>query len=134
MEIGCQLPMQGPVATRDALMTFARQAEAHGMAPLWPFQIRGKQADEMLRVFKELWTSEHPTFEGEFYRVRDIGFAPKPVQKPHPPIWVGDSAGAFRRVVGLGDGRQGRSRAHAGAARPGRHQAPPGRRSVMEHA
>ena len=84
MEIGCQLPMQGPVATRDALMTFARQAEAHGMAPLWPFQIRGKQADEMLRVFKELWTSEHPTFEGEFYRVRDIGFAPKPVQKPHP--------------------------------------------------
>src|SRR3989442_3808205 len=35
MDIGCQLPMQGPVATRDALVTFARQAEAHGMASLW---------------------------------------------------------------------------------------------------
>jgi alkanesulfonate monooxygenase SsuD/methylene tetrahydromethanopterin reductase-like flavin-dependent oxidoreductase (luciferase family) len=35
MDIGCQLPMQGPVASRDALMTFARQAEAHDMASLW---------------------------------------------------------------------------------------------------
>jgi probable F420-dependent oxidoreductase len=70
-----------------------------------PFAMRGRQADEMLRVFKELWTSDRPTFDGEFYRFSDIGFAPKPVQKPHPPIWVGgDSAGAFRRVVTLGDG------------------------------
>jgi alkanesulfonate monooxygenase SsuD/methylene tetrahydromethanopterin reductase-like flavin-dependent oxidoreductase (luciferase family) len=44
-------------------------------------------------------------FEGEFYRFRDLGFAPKPVQKPHPPLWVGgDSPGAFRRVITLGDG------------------------------
>jgi len=35
MDIGCQLPMQGPVATRDALVTFARQAEGLGMASLW---------------------------------------------------------------------------------------------------
>jgi len=186
MDIGCQLPMQGPVATRDAVATFARQAEGLGMASLWvsdhvvfpftssgylepvtllaaaamcttkarlgasvfvlghrhpvlmakmlttidtlsngrlicgvgvgwwkqeieilgaPFNARGRQADEMLRVFKELWTSDRPRFDGEFYRFDDIGFAPKPVQKPHPPIWVGgDSAGAFRRVVTLGDG------------------------------
>jgi alkanesulfonate monooxygenase SsuD/methylene tetrahydromethanopterin reductase-like flavin-dependent oxidoreductase (luciferase family) len=52
-----------------------------------------------------LWTADNPAFEGEFFRFRDIGFAPKPVQKPHPPIWVGgDSAGAFRRVTTLGDG------------------------------
>jgi probable F420-dependent oxidoreductase len=70
-----------------------------------PFHARGRQADEALRVFKELWTAEQPSFEGEFFRFRDIGFAPKPVQKPHPPIWVGgDSPGAFRRVVTLGDG------------------------------
>src|SRR5207245_2269509 len=70
-----------------------------------PFHARGRQADEMLRVFKELWTSDRPAFNGEFYRFDDIGFAPKPVQKPHPPIWVGgDSAGAFRRVIELGDG------------------------------
>jgi probable F420-dependent oxidoreductase len=70
-----------------------------------PFHARGRQADEMLRVFKELWTADEPRFDGEFYRFRDLGFAPKPVQKPHPPIWVGgDSPGAFRRVVTLGDG------------------------------
>jgi probable F420-dependent oxidoreductase len=70
-----------------------------------PFSARGRQADEALRVFKELWTAEHPSFQGEFFRFRDIGFAPKPIQKPHPPIWVGgDSPGAFRRVVTLGDG------------------------------
>jgi len=70
-----------------------------------PFHARGRQADEALRVFKELWTSDSPRFEGEFFRFRDLGFAPKPVQKPHPPIWVGGaSPAAFRRVVTLGDG------------------------------
>src|SRR5256885_13157825 len=70
-----------------------------------PFHQRGRQADEILCVFKELWTSDNPRFEGEFYRFSDVGFAPKPVQKPHPPIWVGgDSPGALRRVVELGDG------------------------------
>jgi probable F420-dependent oxidoreductase len=200
MEIGCHLPTQGPVATREALLTFAREAERRDIASLWvsdhvvfprtatgsypggrfphppdqpylepvavlaaaavctmrarigasvfilghrhpvvmakmlttidalsngrlicgvgvgwwkeeldilgaPFHARGRQADEILRVFKALWTAENPSFEGEFFRFRDIGFAPKPVQKPHPPIWVGgDSPGAFRRVVTLGDG------------------------------
>jgi hypothetical protein len=35
MDIGCQLPMQGPVATREAVVTFAREAERHRMASLW---------------------------------------------------------------------------------------------------
>jgi probable F420-dependent oxidoreductase len=70
-----------------------------------PFHARGRQADEALRVFKALWTEENPSFQGEFFNFRDIGFAPKPLQKPHPPLWVGgDSPGAFRRVVTLGDG------------------------------
>jgi probable F420-dependent oxidoreductase len=70
-----------------------------------PFHQRGRQADEIVRVWKELWTSDHPHFQGEFYQFDDIGFAPKPVQKPHPPILVGgDSPGAFRRVATLGDG------------------------------
>jgi len=70
-----------------------------------PFHTRGRQGDEMLRVFKELWTSDNPRFDGEFYRFSNIGFAPKPVQKPHPPLWIGgNSPGALRRVVTLGDG------------------------------
>jgi len=70
-----------------------------------PFTRRGRQADEILKVFATLWSDDNPSFEGEFFRFRDLGFAPKPVQKPRPPIWVGgDSPGAFRRVVTLGDG------------------------------
>jgi len=70
-----------------------------------PFQARGRHGDEILRAFKALWTEDDPRLDGEFFRFRDLGFAPKPVQKPHPPIWVGgDSPGAFRRVVTLGDG------------------------------
>ena len=70
-----------------------------------PFHRRGRYTDEAIRAFKELWTSDKPAMDGEFVKFRDIGFAPKPVQKPHPPIWVGgDSPGAFRRVVTLGDG------------------------------
>jgi probable F420-dependent oxidoreductase len=70
-----------------------------------PYAKRGRQADEIIRSFKTLWTDERPSFEGQFFKFRDIGFAPKPVQKPHPPIWVGGrSAAAFRRVVTLGDG------------------------------
>jgi probable F420-dependent oxidoreductase len=70
-----------------------------------PFHQRGRHGDEILRIFTTLWSADNPTFEGEFFRFRDIGFAPKPVQKPHPPLWVGgDSPGAFRRVVAFGDG------------------------------
>src|SRR6185436_9479861 len=54
-----------------------------------PFHQRGRQADEILRAFKILWSETNPTLDGEFFKFRDLGFAPKPVQKPHPPIWVG---------------------------------------------
>src|SRR5882724_4155617 len=200
MDIGCHLPTQGPLATREALVTFAQEAEKRKVASLWisdhvifprqatgsypggrfphppdkaylepvvaltaaavcttrarlgssvfilghrhpvvmakmltsidalsngrlicgvgvgwwkeeleilgaPFHARGRHADEILRAFKALWTEDNPRLDGEFFRFRDLGFAPKPVQKPHPPIWVGgDSPGAFRRVVTLGDG------------------------------
>jgi probable F420-dependent oxidoreductase len=203
MEIGCHLPTQGPLATSEALVTFARRAEEHHMASLWvsdhvvfpkestsrysggrfphapdtpylepvvvlaaasmctqrarlgasvfilghrnpivmakmlttidtlsggrlicgvgvgwwaeefaalgvPFKTRGRQADEIIRVFKELWTADAPQFDGEFFRFSKIGFAPKPAQKPHPPIWVGgNSAAALRRAVALGDGWHG---------------------------
>jgi probable F420-dependent oxidoreductase len=69
------------------------------------FARRGRQADEALRVFKTLWTEREPRFIGEFYRVADVGFAPKPLQTPHPPIWIGgNTSAALRRVVALGDG------------------------------
>lgn len=69
-----------------------------------PYDKRGAVGDEYLRVFKELWTNENPTFEGEYCRFSNILFAPKPVQKPHPPIWVGgESPPALRRAGRFAD-------------------------------
>jgi probable F420-dependent oxidoreductase len=60
---------------------------------------RGSVGDEYLRAFKELWTSDSPTFEGKYCRFSNVAFAPKPVQKPHPPIWTGgESPAALRRA------------------------------------
>jgi len=60
---------------------------------------RGAVGDEYIRAFKELWTSDNPAFEGKYCRFSNVAFAPKPVQKPHPPIWTGgESPAALRRA------------------------------------
>ena len=70
-----------------------------------PFADRGAVTNEYLQAFKELWTSDNPTFEGEYCRFSDLKFLPKPVQQPHPPIWVGgQSRRAIRRAAELGNG------------------------------
>ncbi|HXH14370.1 MAG TPA: TIGR03619 family F420-dependent LLM class oxidoreductase [Alphaproteobacteria bacterium] len=70
-----------------------------------PFKERGAVTDEYIRAFKELWTSDDPSFEGKYCRFSNISFLPKPVQKPHPPIWVGgESRRALRRTAELGNG------------------------------
>ena len=69
-----------------------------------PFEERGAVTDEYIRAYKELWTSDNPTFEGKYCRFSDITFLPKPVQQPHPPIWVGgESRAAIRRAGQQGD-------------------------------
>ncbi len=69
-----------------------------------PFEQRGKVTAEYLQVFKTLWTEDDPRFDGEFVQFDNISFLPKPVQKPHPPIWVGgESKAAMRRTVRHGD-------------------------------
>ena len=70
-----------------------------------PFEERGAVTDEYIRAFKELWTEDNPLFEGKYISFDDISFLPKPVQKPHPPIWVGgESRPALRRTAELADG------------------------------
>jgi alkanesulfonate monooxygenase SsuD/methylene tetrahydromethanopterin reductase-like flavin-dependent oxidoreductase (luciferase family) len=69
------------------------------------FDRRGTVSDEWLRIFKTLWTQDPASFEGEFYRFQALRCLPQPVQKPHPPIWIGGhSAPALRRVARHGDG------------------------------
>jgi alkanesulfonate monooxygenase SsuD/methylene tetrahydromethanopterin reductase-like flavin-dependent oxidoreductase (luciferase family) len=69
-----------------------------------PFAERGKVTDEYVRAFRALWTEERPRFEGSYTTFENIIFEPKPVQRPHPPIWVGgESPPALRRAARLGD-------------------------------
>ena len=70
-----------------------------------PFPERGSVTDEYLLACRELWTADNPRFEGKYVKFANILFEPKPVQKPHPPIWVGGESGpALRRTARLGDG------------------------------
>ena len=72
-----------------------------------PFAQRGAICDEYILALKELWTSDQPHFQGRFCSFGPLTFSPKPVQQPHPPIWIaGDSDRALRRAVELGDGWQ----------------------------
>ncbi|HWA80228.1 MAG TPA: TIGR03619 family F420-dependent LLM class oxidoreductase [Acetobacteraceae bacterium] len=69
-----------------------------------PFAERGAVTDEYLHAFRTLWTSETPRFAGKYVAFDGIIFEPKPVQHPHPPIWVGGESGpALRRTARLGD-------------------------------
>jgi probable F420-dependent oxidoreductase len=68
------------------------------------FERRGAHADEGLAIIKTLWSEAEADFEGDFYRFKAAAMGPKPVQAPHPPIYIGgNSAAALRRVARFGD-------------------------------
>jgi probable F420-dependent oxidoreductase len=68
-----------------------------------PFAERGAMTDEYLLAMRELWTSATPSFAGKYTQFGGLVFEPKPVQKPHPPIWVGGhSTAALRRTAQFG--------------------------------
>lgn len=70
-----------------------------------PYDRRGAASNEYIRAFRALWSTENPSFDGEFVTFRNIMFEPKPVQRPGPPIWVGGEGRAARkRAATLGDG------------------------------
>lgn len=78
-----------------------REFEALGI----PFNQRGAMTDEYLQALKVIWTSDTPSFEGKFVRFKDVTIEPKPVQKPHPPIFIGgNTKAAMKRAAQLGDG------------------------------
>lgn len=69
-----------------------------------PLQGRGAQYVEMIELIKRLWTEDKVTFEGERYPVRDFTLEPKPVQRPHPPLWLGGWGKlSVKRAAVLGD-------------------------------
>ena len=70
-----------------------------------PFEHRGSRAVEQVQLLKRLWTEDNVTHKGRFYNVENLSLGPRPIQKPHPPIWTGGSAEiAFKRAGTWADG------------------------------
>jgi probable F420-dependent oxidoreductase len=74
----------------------AEEFEALGVR----FDQRGRMADEYLEAMSVLWTEDAPSYDGRYVRFADIRFEPKPLQKPHPPLWIGgNSPASLRRAA-----------------------------------
>jgi probable F420-dependent oxidoreductase len=71
----------------------------HGTDP----RTRGALMDERMRAIRLLWTEEEAEFHGEYVDFERSYCWPKPVQRPHPPIYVGGGDAAFGRVAEYGD-------------------------------
>jgi probable F420-dependent oxidoreductase len=70
-----------------------------------PFAHRGSRAVEQVQLMKRLWTEDNVTHKGRFYNVENLTVGPKPIQKPHPPIWTGGGAEvALKRAGTWADG------------------------------
>jgi probable F420-dependent oxidoreductase len=65
------------------------------------FRYRGLYLDETLQLWRHLWNSPDEPFNGRFIKLPRAAFAPGPIQRPGPPIWVGGSSEGARRRAGL---------------------------------
>jgi alkanesulfonate monooxygenase SsuD/methylene tetrahydromethanopterin reductase-like flavin-dependent oxidoreductase (luciferase family) len=70
-----------------------------------PFGNRGKRADEYLQILKKIWTDDVVEFRGQFYNIPASKIGPKPIQKPHIPIYLGGySLSTFVRMANYANG------------------------------
>jgi probable F420-dependent oxidoreductase len=63
-----------------------------------PYRERGPRMNEAIEVVKAVWAGDHVTYEGRFYRFKDLTIDPKPAQTPHPPIWIGGGTQPSEKV------------------------------------
>jgi probable F420-dependent oxidoreductase len=112
------LPWYNPVLLARQLTTFdvlssGRLRVGFGMgwspdeyeAAGTPWQDRGKRADELIEALKTIWTTDPVEFQGQYYRIPKSFIGPKPVQKPHPPIYMAAfTPPAMKRVAKEADG------------------------------
>jgi probable F420-dependent oxidoreductase len=112
------LPVQHPIVTAKALSTMDWLSGGRvtvTFAVGWlkeefdllgiPFSERGARSEEYIQAIIALWTQDDPQFEGRFVSFRDVAFEPKPVQKPHLPVWMGgDADPVLKRIARYGSG------------------------------
>ena len=114
----CLVPQRNPVYTAKEIATLDWLSGGRidfGVGIGWlreefeslgvPWQRRAARTREYLEVMKRLWCDDIPEHSGEFYELPACRFFPKPIQKPHPPIYFGgEGTAALRRVADLGQG------------------------------
>ena len=70
-----------------------------------PFNERGARVVDAIELMKKLWSGKPVTHKGRFYQVENLAIGPAPIQRPHPPVWMGGSnPKALERVGRLADG------------------------------
>jgi probable F420-dependent oxidoreductase len=121
IRLGCSVfvtPLHNPVQLAKSLSTLDHLSQGRleiGIGtggqnrPFAAFGITGEALVarflEHLTVMKALWTQPQVTIDGRFWKLENASMEPKPVQRPHPPIWFGaGAAAALHRAVRHGDG------------------------------
>ncbi len=74
--------------------------EAEFAALRIPYRERGRRTTEMLEAIIALWAGDHVSYEGRHYQFHDLTIEPKPIQRPHPPIWIGGGTQPSARIYG----------------------------------
>ena len=104
------LPYRNPIVTAKMIATLDQMSDGRAIAGAgagWseseyaalgvPYRQRGARADECLRLWQACWAPGPTTFHGQFHSFDNMHINPKPVQQPHPPIWIGGSGPASLR-------------------------------------
>lgn len=77
---------------------FQREFDAYGI-PFAPVRDRVSAFGEALEVIKAIWTQPNPVYSGRFYTLDGAVCDPPPLQKPHPPLWVGGEGDRVHRIA-----------------------------------
>ena len=107
------LPLRNPVLFAKEWATFdvlAGGRSIFGVGVGWheaefaamnvPRAERGRRMDEMLEAVLALWSGDRVTYKGRYYQFENVTIEPKPLQRPHPPIWIGGGTQPFETVYG----------------------------------
>ena len=124
LRLGCAvfvLPLHNPLHLAKAISSL--DCLSHGRVEVAvatggrgrPFEAFGVDPDkpvarfnEALALMKACWTEREINFDGRWWKLQGASMEPKPVQKPHPPVWFGGSVPAgMRRAVRHGDAFMG---------------------------
>ena len=110
------MPYRNPIVTAKMIATLDQMSGGRAVAGVgsgWneveynalgvPFRQRGARTTEYLRIWQACWEPGPTTFHGRFFNFDNMHVNPKPLQQPHPPLWIGGSSQAsLRRAARFG--------------------------------